>query len=269
MQPDELLHSPLASTDSPEAPAQPAPAPQHPEPSRLGILHLMVLTACVAVCMGVMRTIALAAEELPALGSDPFLAAAGTLRGIGGGAALAGLILLVARRLRRIPFPVHPGEYLLVVCAVGAILQLAAQPIYIYMLAGLSGDSSGPPGFLFTIIPLAILCVNAAVFIWALVCVKAWRWRIFLLSIPVCHLAAYGLMILTANTVRPGSMVFMIPSLVPVATSVILLIPVLRDHLDGRRYPWSHWFGVGLRFWFDALRIGSFLRIILTWDASP
>lgn len=265
MHSNEPAQSPFASTDPSGAPVEPTPSAEQPQPPRLGILHLMVLTACVAVWMGAMRTIALAADQLTALGSDPFLAA-GTLNGIGGGVALSGLILLVSRRLRRIPFPVHPGEYLLVMSAIGFILTSAINAAFLLLLR--TEPTSSTLWWLGMGSVIATFVVNAAVLIWAFVHVKTWRWRVFLLSIPVCHVLGYGLMFTTASWGRPGPLFFVIQGVTPFAVSVVLSAVVIQDHLKGNRYPWSHWMGVALRLWFDFGRIVSYVWIIMTWDAG-
>lgn len=262
MPPESPGQSPFASTDSPGAGR---PLAERPEPPRFGILHLIVLTACVAACMAMLRGLATSAEGKSAdPAADPFMVAAGTLYGIAGGGALAGLILFLARRLRHIPFPVHPGEYLLVLSAVGMTLQLATWPLFV--LASHLGGSD-PPMLVSTVFALAAFGVIAVVFIWALVRVKTRRWRVFLLSIPVCHLAAYGLVFLTFRTARPGSSSFVVHNLVPAAPGVVLLVVVLQDHLQGTRYPWSHWMGVALRLWSDGLRIIHLFWILLRWGS--
>lgn len=261
MPPEPSGQSPFASPDSSGAGT---PVADGPEPPRLGILHLMVLTACVAAWMGAMRSLVLAAEGGTLLDSDPFLATAGTLYGIGGGAALAGLILLVARRLRRIRFPVHPGEYLLTYCAVGAVLQAAVYPIYLAM-AHLDFSSGSTMPF-FVILPLATFVINVAFFIWALIGVKRRRWRVFLLSIPVCHVVGYGLMGVTASLAGPGAIFYVVQNVAPLVASVVLAVVVIQDRLEGRRYPWSHWMGIALRLWFDVVRIVSLVWMILMWE---
>ena len=82
MPPEPPGQSPFASTNSSGAGT---PFSDRPEPPRLGILHLMVLTACVAFWMGIMRTLTLAAEDNASMpGSAGFLVTAHTLLGIGG-----------------------------------------------------------------------------------------------------------------------------------------------------------------------------------------
>ena len=97
--------SPLEpGTDSPDFTSKPPGEPRSPfapdyhlsEPAdpRLGIVHLLVATACVAIYLGLEQT------------------------------ARGGLLLWVARRLRGMPFPRHPGEYMLVVEGILCLLFL-------------------------------------------------------------------------------------------------------------------------------------------------
>ncbi len=264
MPPDTQGQSPFAPQDFTRAPP---PTPERPEPPRLGILHLMVLTACVALWMGILRALALTTEgDVLTLGSDPYWATAGSLYGIGGGAALAGLILFFARRLRGFRFPVHPGEYLLLISAVSATLQFGI--ITMLVMTSFLDDSSELPNWFVPILMLVAFAVNAVVFLWALVRVKIRRWRIYLLSIPVCHVAGYGLMWMWFSIARPGPMADVIQNLAPLAAGVVLLIVVMQDHFEGKRYPWSHWMGVALRLWFDCVRIVLLLWLALTWNGG-
>ena len=255
MHSDQPGESPFASTDSSGAGT---PLADRPEPPRLGILHLMVLTACVALWMGIRRALVLATGgDVSTLGSDPYQAAVGSLRGIGGGAALAGLILFFARRLRGFRFPVHPGEYLLVISGVTITLQLAMYPVYVSIAhRDISSRMWG-----FVSLRLAELAVSAVLFIWALVRLKIWRWRVYLLSIPVCYLGGYALI---RTAAPPGPMFFLMQGVAPLAVSVVLSLVVIQDHLEGKQYPWSHWMGVALRFWLDVVRIVSSLWLALT-----
>ncbi len=123
MDPNEHLQSETAPNDSPDA--QPLSDAVGIEPPRLGISHLMVLTACVAVYLGIARGLFgryAQPDWEQSLGT--FQAILWGLHGIGAGAGLAGLILFVARRRRGWPFPVHPGEYLLVMIGVSTLLGL-------------------------------------------------------------------------------------------------------------------------------------------------
>jgi hypothetical protein len=113
---------------------------------RLSILHLLVWTALVAVAMGV-DTFAtrlyspadpVAAREWMQRTVAPDQMVARSVRAMLTGAGLGGLLMYFARRRRGIPFPVEPGEWLLVVLGVDGFAQLcsvAARPL-------ISGSSS-------------------------------------------------------------------------------------------------------------------------------
>ena len=47
-----------------------------------------------------------------------------------------------------------------------------------------------------------------------------------------------------------------VPPSVRALFGVALAVIVIRDLAEGKRYPWTHWLGVGTRFWFDAANVG-------------
>jgi hypothetical protein len=102
--------------------------------SRLAILHLLVWTALVAVAMGI-DTFAThlyspadpaAAREWLQRTVAPDQMVARSVRAMLTGAGLGGLLMYFARRRRGIPFPLEPGEWLLVVLGVDGFAQLCS-----------------------------------------------------------------------------------------------------------------------------------------------
>ena len=264
---EKPVPSPFGGSDLPKASAQQPPAPQQPEPPRLGILHLMVLTACVAGHLGLTRArslmIPLMITGQAAVGPPGvFEAAAGTVHGIGSGAALAGLVLLVARRRRGFSFPVYPGEYLLVLVGFG-VLARWANLACVCLIASFRGPAvvlSSFDAFLLHGLPFVLY---ASIFLWAVIRVKIPRWRIFLLAIPAGHVLLLFLVRLSGGLYRLQIWALAPPLLV----SIVLIVAVLKDHFDGRRYPWTHWFGVTTRLWLDASAIG--VSLWYEWFARP
>jgi len=245
--------SPLASTNSSGAET---PCSDRPEPPRLRILHLMVLTACVAAYSAVNRSHAVPYRtESLTPDAGRWGVAAGALYSIGGGAALAGLFLL-RRRRRGLAFPEHPGEYLLVMTAVSIALDAIRRVVFLRFIVT-STD------WLYDLSSLAFLAINGLVFVWALARMTSWRWLLFFLAIPSAWGAAIPLAYLLTWSMLPGSgwqwrMECMLPHLLVAAALVAV---VLKDHIQGNRYPWTHWFGIGTRLWLEVAAVAAFLWI--------
>jgi len=161
---DEHSHHPLSLSQT-----------QQPDSPRLGILHLLVLTVCVAMYMGAMQVVL---RNYPRIGPSPvgldaYIAARGTLVGIGGGAALAGLVLWIGRRWRGMAFPVRPGEFLLVMAGVQQVLHLAQFYVVITALRNTDDWALKHPAWgIVWGFQIAALLIIAAVWLWVLVKVK-------------------------------------------------------------------------------------------------
>jgi hypothetical protein len=238
--------SPFPSDFQPLGPVPYVPPPEEPEQPRLGIIHLMVWTACVAVHLSIMRSL------WPADGSTEPALIPWMLSSVGGGAALGGLLLWAARRIRGERFPRHPGEYLLIVEGLCMAFFLAIwTPIWIFLLR-----IEDYFYFYFTVPEVAIsglYLVQTTIFLWAAVKVRVRRWRWF-------FLAWSGTTLLSMPLLCCG--VLQIGGSQQVAHLVIggwLVAVVLKDHFQGLRFPWTHWLGVAIRFWLTAASLGWFL----------
>lgn len=105
-------------------PREPDPGPQ----PRLGIIHIMLWTACVAVMLTIQGGIyqVIQTPEASVLRMLLRGAWAAVL-----GAGLATLFVFFARRRRGIPFPVHPGHWLLLILGTTyGLHQLAWVPTF-------------------------------------------------------------------------------------------------------------------------------------------
>ncbi len=222
----------------------------------------MVLTACVAVYLGITRGL------FRMFAQPDWEESLGTLqvilqglRGIGSGAGLAGLILFVARRRRGWSFPVHPGEYLLVIIGVSTLLNLISTGVMMSRMG-----SPTPVRWIFAAVTLLGFGINALVFLWAMWRVKFLRWRLCFLVIPLSYLLGLFVTIVTARMMG-GSLFGVAGAHVSFAAqplvSFVLIIVLLKDYRDGRRYPWTHWFGVAIRLWLDAIALITFLAYLL------
>ncbi|MBN2475520.1 MAG: hypothetical protein JXB62_12990 [Pirellulales bacterium] len=270
----EMDSSPFEPSPSqrPYEPTRPTSPFAQCGPPRLGILHLLVLTACVATYLGCGRAFRQAFAAVAESGTAqtvtfsprPLEVAQGTLLGIGYGAALAGVLLWIARRWQGRPFPLHPGEFLLVMSGVAVAAQIAMWPVQWMIVAFQPPARYG----LLTALSLMSLAIQASVWIWALVCLKTRRWRVFLLLIPASYLllivVAIMISMLGAN-VAAGNWSPLGVVIARLLVMGVLAIVLLKDHFAGARYPWTHWYGIATRMWID----GASAVAMLLWVLLP
>ncbi len=233
--------------------APPGGAREHDGP-RLGIAHLLVGTACVAVYLGLAQT----SQELCAEiydSAERSVAEQGIwiLFAVGAGIALGGLPLWITRRRRGMPFPCYPGEHLLMVQATLSLLGLGVGMLWpaLYVLLGETGMYRVWSGVFFLYLLLRAAAYSSGA-IW--VAVRAWR-RYFCLCAAVELLGGACVCCSGVPADSPNRVLY-------VLVSVVLLAIVIREHRRGLRFPWTHWLGVAVRLWFMAL---SALYLALLW----
>lgn len=261
MTPDEPQPSKPSPASSAGEPPESAAAAEGLEEPRLGIRHFLVWTACVAVYMGCTRMLfgAIRSPDLPSQEIDIPSAVRGAIIGVGSGTALAGLVLLVARRLRGLAFPKYPGEYLLVVSGLVQGMQLVSMSLsWLLFAPGRPLDLGWTPslGVLFA---LGFLALNVAVYLWAVVRVKERLWRIYLLAAMAEYFAVPLLFMMMRPAVGHSAHQF-----TQIAVGGILLAAACIDHFQGKRYPWTHWLGVALHLWFAATALAYWILNVLT-----
>lgn len=230
-----------------------------PEPPRLSILHLLVWTACVAFYLGMARFIYV---DLGALGEQ--WSGLWGLSGIGQGTALAGLLLWAARRWRRIPFPVHPGEYLVVAFGVATLLHLVQLGCFPWMqLANAEGDAR-PVFYVTSALSVITYLVMGVIYVIAIVRIKVRRWRVYFALAIVVAVNTWLATIAGSRLFGPVG-VFMIQAL-RVTDVIVLLIVAGMDLRRRVRYPWTHWLGVVLRFWYAGVTIAMIAYMVFFTD---
>ena len=246
----EPLGSKLEPPAEPRSPFAPGHQPSgHPDP-RLGIVHLLVGTACVAIYLGLEQTARGLPVDVVNLSERTIvLEAFRLLYALGAGIALGGLLLWVARRLRGMPFPRHPGDYMLVVEGILCLLFLGLGLLW-PLLNVMSEHGLIYPwwsGIVFLYVINALVWFAAARWIG----IRAWRRFFFLCAgarLLACCLDCGGLFRFAAGH----------PALYVLICAVLVVI-VVREHRRGLRYPWTHWLGVGIRIWFVLLNLVWFV----------
>ena len=217
---------------------------------RLGIIHFLGWTACIAVAAAAHSSLMLMVHD-PQAGSAVSVVLQG-MEVVGNGTALGALVIWLRRRYRGLPFPMFPGEYLWLACGIERLLWLITMGVCV----AIGSVGAGVVAFIaFRMMDLAV----AIVFLIAAVKVRVKRWRVLLLVI-----AARPLLIPLAGLLFPFSWFVYFPPWFIEAP--VLAIVVARDLFQRQRYPWSHWAGVAVRSWLIAL---GFAWRVYQWFVLP
>jgi hypothetical protein len=239
-------HGPEDQSDSgaapqPEKASRAAPQPESP---RLGIIHLLGWTACVAAYWGIRRWLALLRGLEPKVTlplSPRFLEAC--VWSFCDATALGGLALLVARRLRRLPFPRYPGETWFVILGVMVVIELARY--HIISIVSVFTQITYPTAILPYHLPWEALL--ALLFLVATIRTKSLRWRLCFGSYlgALAVLVTRDAMICLSFDRVPDNRA---AAIMAAAGSACLVVAAVKDALDRHRtdYPWTHWTGVVL-----------------------
>jgi hypothetical protein len=203
---------------------------------RLGIVHLMMWAAATALYMGVQRLLIppqfvtnLQGVQLASMVAE----------GIGGGAAIAGVLLALGRWFKHMAFPIHPGEWLWLVVGLKIIVSLAisASLLVLNYLA----------------FPI-VFGLSAILFLFGAVGSRRFAlWRVFFLVACSVSAVQCGLVLVkpglffssagnpTSDLMRFTALFFAEPML-PLA---ILIVPLWHDLKRRESLPWTHWAGMG------------------------
>lgn len=161
---------------SPFAPADPTACPFAPDP-QLSIRHIMVWAACVAVYCSASQSVRQTGNAI--VPNPPVLSAAN--EALTSGTALAGLLLLVARRRRRAPYPRYGGEWLWTVAGIQTASLSGIDLMFAFAESAIV--------FLIPLSMLACVIILGIAYIVAIVRCEGRRWKIVLLLIPTVTIA--------------------------------------------------------------------------------
>lgn len=199
----------------------------------------MVGTALVACHFSVYRSLRmLRPEEVSLWNQGQWL-----VFGLAAGLALGGPLLFVARRSRGMCFPMHPGETLWILQGIACLCAIAVQmTIGVFILLEGSDGFFDPGDYLLRWgLHFARCVLVATIYLVAARRTRIGRWRVFFYA-HTAHYAAY-LVFTCAGFTLARYWTFLFPG-------GVLAAVVLTDVLRRGRYPWSHWSGVAIYFWF-------------------
>jgi hypothetical protein len=234
---DEQSDSRTVAQQSEEA----SPAAPQPESPRLGIIHLLAWTACVAAYYGARRWLALlhGLEPTGTLRLSPSFFEA-LLWETCDATALGGLILLAARRMRGLRFPRYPGETWFVILGLTVVIEGARYHVAAFMQITY-------PTIVAYMLPWDALVL--LLFLVATIRTKSLRWRLCFGS----YLAASALVLTTQATefslFGNALEILRVPAVLMAGIgSLCLVVAAVKDFVDRYRtgYPWTHWMGVVL-----------------------
>lgn len=226
---------------SAEAPTPPAPDPYQGGEPRLGIIHLLVWTACVAFLLGINQSFP--SSFSPGDRANRISLAFG-IQSLGAGAGLAGLLLWGWRRYRGRAFPRYPGEYFLVAIGLTVALSVPFTIWFCFLAAsvgtrgGLSSAMRMVTGWIW-----AQTILFGIVYLAAAIRMKATRWRlVFLLCLGIA-IARRSDILLRLFPIFPTWLALSF------AGDVFLGVALWLDWRQKLRYPWPHWLGIAIIFW--------------------
>ena len=257
---------------APITPLPPEPSPpgsavkSEPEQPRLGIIHLMVWTACTGVYFSLRSPIVWGFDQTDDVATIVFQVG----QGVGTSAALAGLLLAATRRWRGLPYPGQPGETLLLLLGAGAVMSMI-QEVLLYAQGGPYMSVQGvlySGSMCFHLLFLAVIHVIAAV----RTKVPRWRWFfvatvvtlvlsffwaviLFLVSISGSAILSFGPHILLAfSTIAGSEILYYGPRFLLAAFLIGIAARDFREHVFRRAsYRWTHWLGIAVQLWSVAM----------------
>jgi hypothetical protein len=240
-----------SSDEVPESQSRENPMPPQP---RLQIIHLMLWIAGTSILLGTWRNFS---DEFPANSVAIRILMLSQLCVLCPllGAAVASLGAWVHRAATGIPFPIHPGQWILVTVGVTALLQ-AGQWSLLRAVFDTRVFQAGESPFLFWMLSItAIALIEAAMYVIATVRVSAGRsWKLFL-GTKAADALVTGLQqtVFFFSSMSSWSWIiydWLMPALgyaTNIMTCVCFLLLMIAIVLDWRQQTardWMHWLGV-------------------------
>jgi len=220
-----------------EVPNETAPSVQQ-RPPPLSIAHLLVWTALAAVLMCWMTWLA----RLQGLAPGPTQLAWRVLIPMTGGANLGGLLLLLVWRIRRIPFPVAPGEWLLVSQGLSLLLAVPIESAFTCCFVTNVGSWQ-----LFALIYEVTMSLVAVLpfALPAVLCRERGIWKLFFWAAAILEILSAAISLLPGSFTAVSPLLWaMVEMSKHLLIAAILAWAIIDDRRRHRTRTWTHWAGL-------------------------
>jgi len=238
-----VIGPPVDLQVGPHAPMR-AELPQLPEQPRLGIIHIMLWTAGCAVLLGAQQALMDWEEPDWSMERRIFVQGLWVVYAIVYGTGIGGLGIFVARRIRGIPYPIHPGHWILLAMGILTALGFVSWAIIELLVPRDAHEIRQHLQFLFE---ATSNVVGATIF-----CFPAWRLRegtrwtfyfaaeivIYGLAFHLCWMHCFHFIFWPSYW--DARMAFNVIGL------IILCLSVILDFRVRRRREWLHYTGVAV-----------------------
>ncbi len=241
-QPDDGTLPPVVLPPiSPPNPPKRSPPRETP---RLSILHFLVWMTLVAICLSIDKLLQnQAGDEMTPEKGGVIL-----VRGLYGSVGLAGWLLFVSRKFRRIPFLTQPGEWLLLSRGIEYFVYVV---MFLISKVHISLLESGRASFIFN---LLFRVLFGAMYLIAGVRSREFpRWRVIffaLLGGTVLHtliFASYAFFWIESIVFPTLRWMNLFATILPF---VFICVGIALDFRERSKLTWTHWFGTISTFLF-------------------
>jgi serine/threonine protein kinase len=183
---------------------------------------------------------------------------------------LCSFVVWAGQRRRGFRYPVHPGEWLWHIHAIAIVPWFVFQiPVFITQVLEHNGVlNAGPVSY--TVVSASFIVVSLLHAILAGVAVfviREGRWRLYAVTLAVGMLARVAATAFhIASMWTSNGSTFAVVGAISLGFCVLPVVPLgiiaVADAAERKRYPWSHWVGVGLQASFHLLMLAYVIVLI-------
>lgn len=210
------------------------------------VIHLLIWLGILGAYIGFLHASRFKSMALSGNFADLPFALMTLATSLGAAAGLFGFVLLLERRLNKMEFPTHVGEYLLLAVGAQYLITFVSELVFrserFFEFRDVLTRFSRVPQIAAGVVAIVVL-------------VYAWRrantlWRVFIVVFAVTHV--FNCVRHFIPVVGIGRMFLMIYSIAEHVPFVVLSFIVWNDWTKKRQHSWTHWIGVVTQLWLFA-----------------